>query len=114
MQKVTRFTEAQMGAIIEVIKDHGEVAGVEKTWEILLGEPLETYEGRVNPTRYAIPRTQAHALCGEIIAREKAHPSHTAMPGGTWMNYGPSSFEEVGEVIHKPGDPEWLDEPDES
>jgi len=95
MQKVTRFTEAQMGAIIDAINDGGEIAGVIKVWDILLGEPLETYEGpALKPWEYAIPRVQSHTIGEAIIARERSNPTHTGMAGGTWMNNGPTSFTE--------------------
>jgi hypothetical protein len=94
MQKVTRLTESQMGCIVHTIAGQGEVAAVVKTWDILLGEPLETYKGQVTPWKYAIPKVQWHALCEAIIHRERMDATHDAMPGGTWMNNGPSGFEE--------------------
>ncbi len=95
MQKVTRFTQTQMGTIMDAIAAEGEVAGVLATWEELLGEPLSDHEGTVNPSRYAIPKVQWHAIAEAIIARERLDATHTAMAGGTWMNNGPSGFTET-------------------
>ena len=95
MQKVTRFTQGQMDTVMYAIAGKGEVAGVIATWDELLGEPLKTYEGTISPSGYAIPEAQWHAICEAIILRERMDATHTAMPGGTWLNNGPSGFNEV-------------------
>lgn len=81
------LTEPAIAEIIATIVKDGEIAGIEKTWEFLLGYPLEQHEGTLDPTAHAIPNDEWLIICQACIEADSV-----GFPGGTWMNVGPSAF----------------------
>ncbi len=82
------LTKPAVAEIIATINLNGEVAGIEQTWEFLLGYPLEEHEGSLDPTAHAIPDNQWLEICKACMKVK----NEGFLAGGTWMNVGPSSF----------------------
>lgn len=88
-----RLKPTSMDTIRDAIKDHGEMVGVETVWGEVLGYPLAEHDGSLNPWSFAIPDDQWRVICGWCL---DSPVSIDGMRCGTWINVGPSSYEEEG------------------
>jgi len=89
------LTDADMLTIQDAVTKDGEAAGVCAVWEIILGMPLETHDGQINPYEYAISATQWEEIAGYMVRDPRVqHPSYEGIPGFMMMNQGPSSYTE--------------------
>ena len=86
------LTEEEMDELLGIAELAGEVALVETLWDILLGQPLSTWEGQIDARSYAIPQHQWSMLCKACI---DSPVGMDGMRGGTMMNWGPSSWVEA-------------------